>query len=253
VVTPTDCSSCDHQRGRKEQQNGQHAQGSARSAPGERQGPSEGTASSGPASSSAARLIRQLRLNESAERDVEGVVRAYPGLYVRATPAVIWMKTWIRPVEDLADSALLVSRYPLAENEDVRIWAWWRTGVWVGPRHTYKDGSICAFEVSHGIWTRQDPLWKFFDLAAVWLTRHLHLLAYGRWPGRQIIHTPVERLVEQQPGELCGCDSGRGYDDCHRSLDRAAVPAQEERRFRFIYPTLRAPSPDVREFVAGRI
>jgi hypothetical protein len=160
----------------------------------------------------------------------------------------------VKPVQGLSDEAFLVTRYPFDSRERVASWGWWSIGVWIGPYHTYYgDGSICAYEVADGTWTHRDPLWKLLHLNTLWVVRQMHSLHFGRWPGKQILHTAYERLRDHRPGELCGCGSIRLYDDCHRGLDtqrsfsevkaefdaRCSSPERKPSRevLRFLFPT----------------
>jgi hypothetical protein len=38
---------------------------------------------------------------------------------------------------------------------------------------------------------------ELLDLQIVWIARHLYLRRFGRWPGRQVLHTAFERLREE--------------------------------------------------------
>jgi hypothetical protein len=134
----------------------------------------------------------------------------------------------IQPIPDLRIAASVVLFInPNNPSEEVRAWAWWTDGVWVGPRHTYLNGSICAFELPDKTWHPQLGVRLLLNLCSVWLARQLYLRAYGRWPGLQCIHTPLERVVEQRPGELCGCGRDRLYTACCAARDRAKVRASD--------------------------
>lgn len=133
----------------------------------------------------------------------------------------------IQAVADLPIAASLVVFINLDNPADVQAWAWWTDGVWVGPRHTYLNGGICAFEVSDATWRPELGVKLLLNLCAVWLARQLYLRAYGRWPGLQRIHTPLERVVEQLPGESCGCGSSRPYMNCCAAEDRHRVRASD--------------------------
>lgn len=147
--------------------------------------------------------------------DLSGVEVAYPGVRVHATPDMVILLNRIQPIRGLPDSALLLTAWPRAYDRWPASWAWWSPGIWVGERHTnYPDGSVCAFEVSDGTWRRGQSAVVFLDLQSVWLARHLHLKRLGRWPGRQILHTAHERVIEHRAGEFCGCDCGRLYEQC---------------------------------------
>ncbi len=172
---------------------------------------------------------------EGDER-VEGLteaLRRYEQFDVSSASAgVLKLFGVIQPIADLPISASLVVYVPLANPVDSRAWAWWTDGMWIGPRHTYVDGNVCAFEVADGTWRPELGVRLLLDLCAVWLARQLYLRAYGRWPGLQRIHTPVERLTEQLPGEYCGCGRARLYEVCCAGRDHHAASAGDIRRRR---------------------
>ena len=177
-------------------------------------------------------------------------------MQLRFTPHLIWLLNQITPIHGLEDDALLLTAYPLDRKYTVKSWAWWGPGViWIGPRHTnYPDGSICSFEPDDVTWWRGKPLTALFDLHVLWIVRHLFLRRFRRWPGRQVLHTAYERLMEHCAGELCGCDSGRKYEDCcrekDRKLDSIEMLASFIRRLRFGSSERKPPIP-VSEFVYG--
>jgi hypothetical protein len=136
----------------------------------------------------------------------------------------------------------------------VSSWAWWTTGIWVGPRHTnYPDGSICSFEESDGTWNTRDSLVPLLDLHSVWLVRHLHLRHFGRWPGRQVLHTAYERVAENGACEFCGCDSGELYAACCQQRDLAIPPHIRYRKFiRHFRTRERRPPPELLDWIFQR-
>jgi hypothetical protein len=102
-------------------------------------------------------------------------------------------------------------------------------------------GSICAFDCTDEI---PDDFTIHLDLMSLWLARHIYLSVYERWPGEQVLHTAWERLHEHAQNELCGCTSGRLYDECCRPADRALSTSDARARFRQVWPrpTRRIPS-----------
>jgi len=202
-------------------------------------------------------ILSELELNGEAAGDLEGVAGAYPQVEFRPAPNLLWLLNSIEPIRALGETALLVTAYPLDPGYDVVSWAWWGPGlIWIGPRHTnyYPSGSICSFEPIDRTWRRGQPLANLLDLHVVWIVRHLFMRRFGRWPGQQFFHTAWERLNEHRPGELCGgCDSGRRYEDCCRSLDQAINPV--ERLVSFMIKIggnwKRRPPSAVREYVYG--
>lgn len=164
---------------------------------------------------------------------LSGVEEAYPRVWTLSAPDMTVLFNEITPIEGLPDTALLVTAWPSSADLWPTSWAWWIDGIWIGPRHTnYPNGSICAFEIRDWTWRRGDSAILLLDLQAVWLTRHLFLRRFGRWPGQQVLHTPHERLLEQVPDELCGgCKSGKRYSECHRNRDVAVGELERLREF----------------------
>jgi len=162
------------------------------------------------------------------------LVDAYPGTTVRTAPKALWVSSRVKPVIGLEGGRLL--SLILSEGLDrpvVRTWAWWDTGLWIGPRHTnYPDGSVCSFEPADGTWSGDDDLVPLWDLYSVWVARQLHLGLFGFWPGGQVLHTAHERLRDQAPQELCGgCRSFRPYSECHYRADLRVDPLQRVAQF----------------------
>lgn len=204
---------------------GQEAgQGPERSAARPRSGAAdEGAAAGEGTPGSPAQVLRTSGLRPDVVGDLEGAVKAYPQMRIRLAPPLAWLSAWIWPIRGLQKEALLVIGYSLDCPTTPRSWAWWDAGVWIGPRHTnYPDGSICSYEPPDGTWGPGRPLVELLDLQVVWIVRHLYLRHFGRWPARQVLHTAFERLREHEPGEFCGCDSGRRYDQCCLETDRRA-------------------------------
>ena len=145
----------------------------------------------------------------------------YPTLVTRTTSAGLWITGDLMPIGIVGSTAWIALSYPHALNIPVRAWAWWDIGVAVGPRHTYLDATICAFEPHDrtGTWSREAGVVQLFDFISVWLVRHMHLNSFGTWPGPQIIHTALERRELQREGELCGCGGKKPYAQCHGPND----------------------------------
>lgn len=166
------------------------------------------------------------KLNDEALADLLGVAGAYRQVRLRATPDLVWLLNCVTPIRGLDDSAILITAYPLDPSYEVTSWAWWGPGIiWIGPRHTnFVGGSVCAFQPKDGTWYRGEPLIELIDLQVLWIVRHLYLREFGYWPGRQELHTAYERLRDHRPGEMCGCDSGRRYEECCRESDERIDP-----------------------------
>lgn len=133
----------------------------------------------------------------------------------------------IQPIADLPIAASVTVYLPVDNPAASGAWAWWTAGIWVGPRHTYLNGSICAFEIADETWHPELGISRLLNLYAVWLARQLYLRAYGRWPGFQRIHTPLERVVEQLAGEYCGCGNPLPYERCCARRDHGQVSSRD--------------------------
>lgn len=95
---------------------------------------------------------------------------------------------------------------------------------WPTP-HQFPDGSICGFDPRDRTWWSGNSLVALLDLYSGWALRHLHLEAFGRWPGYQSAHCSFERLTEFTLGEYCGCGNHtKLYQDCCRNKDLARKP-----------------------------
>jgi hypothetical protein len=170
---------------------------------------------------------------ERGLEEIAGVAEAYPQVKFRSTPGINWSLISIKPIVNLPERSLLVTACPDDRQRRVVSWAWWHPGVWIGPRHTnYPDGSICSFEEADETWKRGRSLVTLLDLTVVWVVRQMFLRRFGRWPGRQSLHTSYERLREQRPGELCGCDTGLSYTACCREKDLQVSSTRQALEFR---------------------
>lgn len=214
--------------------------GSERPATGQGQGAAEGNPAGTRPGPSAGQVVRERGVEAKFVTDIEGATDAqegYPQLRARLAGPIIWLEGEIDPVPGLGRAARVRISYPMDTTIPVRAWAWWQKGKWIGPRHTnYGEGSICAYEVTDRSWTRAMPLIRYIDQVAGWITRHIYLAEFGRWPGQQVLHTARERLRQHQPGEICGaCRSGQPYELCHKLADmqmgRMAIEQEYKRHF----------------------
>lgn len=161
---------------------------------------------------------------------------AYPQLQVSSVSASashaagLRLSVTVQPIADLPTTATIAVYWPAEPHLEVMSWAWWEDGIWIGPRHTYANGSICSFEKRDRTWTRAHGPRPLMDLNVVWVARQMYLRAYGRWPGQQRIHTSLGRLLEQAPDELCGCGSAQAYHNCHCEDDTNTVATAEIER-----------------------
>ncbi len=163
----------------------------------------------------------------------------YPGPHVwhHGTDGV-WVLFKSRVLDGLPVHALFVVGISYARLM-VRTWGFWAhelvKPVWIGPRHTnFNDGSICAFEPSDENWQFGDPIVSLFDFYSVWAARHLHLQVFGTWPGQQIAHYAIERILEQRDSELCGCGGVKRYSECCKGKDRREVQLSDAVQFAWL-------------------
>lgn len=207
----------------------EEGEGSPGSATRPGQGPSQrGAAARQGSPGATASVLSASGLTDTVRRDLLGAVESYPQMRIQIAPKGVWLPCCIQPVRGLHDEALLLTWYPQSPSTPPRSWAWWDSGIWIGPRHTnYPDGSICSFEPADWTWLPGQSLVTLLDLNTLWIVRHLHLRYFGCWPGRQVLHTAFERLREQQPEELCGgCESGRRYLECCFARDSERNPTE---------------------------
>ena len=250
VVSGTGCSPYVNPPEKECTEDGRRQAGPAGSegpAAGQRQG-AAGPGSARPQAAQAS-ILDEAGLTRDVESDLEEAFAEYRPVRLRVASGVAWILFRLHPVTELPDRALLLVLYPLDRRSLPRAWAWWDTGVWIGPRHTnVPDGSICAYAEGGWIWRQGDPLLGLLDLYAGWILRHLHLRRVGRWPGGQEVNNSYERWLEQQPDELCGCGSERRYRDCHRPHDAALSPVERYLDFVKAFGTScfrRRPPPEV--------
>lgn len=154
--------------------------------------------------------------------EFEKVLGAYPDTQVWEQDGGAFLRVPANLLPGLGNPAIFIIAIRFAPSPEIRSWAFWSSGEWIGPRHTNRpDGSICAFDASNPVWVIGQELYRLVDIYAVWALRHLHLKVIGRWPGRQLAQAPFERLEEMRFDELCGCDNGRGmkYQQCCLSSD----------------------------------
>lgn len=165
-----------------------------------------------------------LAVDPAYQDPLASVRDAYPDAQVWQQEGGFWLTAGVALIPDCDRRARLL----VAVSEShrmVRAWAFWDGGVlgstWIGPRHTnFPDGSICAFDLSDRTWVFGAPLVELLDLYVVWVVRHLHYEVFGRWPGPQSVPLLIERLLEVQDGELCGCEDPIGiYADCCKRRD----------------------------------
>lgn len=192
------------------------------------------------------------------ENGVTELQQAYPGTTVWYQPEGLWLMAESALLAGSCRRAVFLTGIPYVRTFTVRAWGFWvgipfAHPVWIGPRHTnFHDGSICAFEPTDGTWMLGDSLTSLFDIYTCWAVRHLHLLTFGCWPGRQVVHHAYERILELKPGELCGCGSSRRYEECCRRQDLGRDLIVAANDFMLRTGGRRAPPESVKEFILGR-
>lgn len=195
-----------------------------RSAAGPWQGPARGEGAADRSRPSGALLQAGVRsLRDDLEESLPDLRVSYPGTRIWDDENGLWVVAPSFPLGCDGPQAVLVAGLPYDPVPKRRCWGYWWQGRrprWIGPRHTnFPDGSICAYADDGEAWQPPDGLTALFDVYSVWLACQLHLRVFGRWPGRQHSVNSYYRLHEFRRGELCSCDSGRSYFDCHRPLD----------------------------------
>ncbi len=158
------------------------------------------------------------------ESELDAVNEAYPKTRVWHQPEGLLLLTESALLANHEQPAIFLVVFPYAVKPVVKGWGFWAGSIsveWIGPRHTnFPDGSICAFEPIDGTWMKGDPIVQLLDLYSLWAFRHLFMKTFGRWPGRQAIHFPYERILELRSDEFCGCEhSDRLYGECCQDRD----------------------------------
>lgn len=148
------------------------------------------------------------------------VLTEFPNTKIWEQEDGMWLITESRLLPEFWLKAKFIIWIPYSRTILVRGWGFW-DGIllekpkWIGPRHTNFDGSICAFEISDETWVAGMSINELLRYYSLWAIRHLHLNFFGRWPGHQAVHTPIERLRELHHNEYCGCDNSVSlYNDC---------------------------------------
>jgi hypothetical protein len=191
-----------------------------------RKGPSDRSRSTG-ASPRVGGDVLRLRY----EGQLEGLAKAYPTCRALPEQDGMWLLATSSIIEGLEREATFIVAVPYRSSVLIRGWGFWAGGAqpwWIGPRHTnFGDGSICAFSPHDSVWSEGDDLVRLMDLYSVWAARHLHLEAFGRWPGKQYsfgVDTRMQAFYRQREckdDELCGCGSEtQRYAECCKPGDQ---------------------------------
>lgn len=169
----------------------------------------------------------------------------------------IWLLTESMLLAGLDQKAVFLTGIPFSRERLPRGWGFWVRipllhPTWIGPRHTnMPDGSICAFDPKDSTWEIGGPLVTLLDLYTLWALRHLHLQAFGYWPGRQVANYVTERLMEVNPQEHCGCGGKKPYIECCCEADLKANRLFETMKFYDLGGFRRYPPPAIINFVQG--
>lgn len=194
-------------------------------------------------------------LRRRCESEIDTIVSAYPGAQAWAQTNGFLLMTESRLVPGLEQKATMLTVVQYEPFPQIRGWGFWDGEVWIGPRHTNGDGSICAFDPSDDTWCVGEPLVDLLDLYTLWAFCHLHLRTLGRWPGPQSSPHVIERLLELKGEELCGCGRKpyKRYSECCQKPDRSvAVTAMTKFILRSPAAT-RSPPVAIRRFMRERV
>jgi len=168
------------------------------------------------------------KLKILCDNELNAVNDAYPNTQVWQQKEETWLLTESSLLPDHWQKAIFLTVIPFVWPYTARSWGFWEGGllrdpVWIGPRHTnFPDGSVCAFEPTDKTWLVGQSIVTLLDMYTLWALRHLHLQVFGRWPGRQAVFHPCERLLELKENELCGCgESNKVYGECCQENDLA--------------------------------
>lgn len=226
IVMPSDTTVPLPSWAEKEHEN---EKGKRRSTTGPRTGATrwQGSPERGRASSPAAPVVCS-DLKARFENELSKMLKAYPRTRVWHQSEGLWLLTESTLLPGFWKKAVFLTGIPFAPTRIVRAWGFWdgiplAHPMWIGPRHTNGDGSVCAFEPDDGTWKHGDSIITLLDLYSTWAVRHLHLQVFGRWPGRQYARYPYERLLEQRIDELCGCGSEQLYSKCCQQADLSRI------------------------------
>lgn len=193
------------------------------------------------------------------EQEFDALRVAYPSIKIWQQAEGLWLLTESSVLPGHWHKAAFVTGLSYVFPFNVRSWGFWISGislkpVWIGPRHTnFPDGSICAFESSDETWSSGQSIITLLDLYTLWALRHRHLEVFGRWPGRQAVRYPYERILELKADEFCGCDrSEKLYADCCRDKDLALDQVAIALDFRLGTGSERIPPKAIVDFICDR-
>lgn len=112
---------------------------------------------------------------------------------------------------------------PFDRRVAARGWAFRKVGRRDGlfpQKHTnFPDGSICAFTRESRAWLPEDGMTALIDHFSLWAAKSMHRTFMGWWPGPQVGYGALYRRREFLGREMCGCESGKRYSECHQAHD----------------------------------
>lgn len=151
----------------------------------------------------------------------------------------LWVVIKTRPLGFDGPQAFLLVAAPTDHAISPRAWAFEKTGF--GTRlfphkHTnFPDASLCAFTKASQAWTSADGLLSLIDHYSLWVAKSLHRSQFGWWPGAQVGACAFYRRREFVARELCGCESGKTYSECHQATDLLVPEGVARQEFRRLF------------------
>ena len=151
----------------------------------------------------------------------------------------LWVVVKTRPLGSGGPQAHLLVATPTDLRISPRAWAFDAIGA--GTRmfplkHTnFPDASLCAFTKRSQAWTSADGLLSLIDHYSLWVAKSLHRSQFGWWPGAQVGACALYRRREFVARELCGCESGKTYSECHQASDLMVPEGVARHEFRRLF------------------
>ena len=151
----------------------------------------------------------------------------------------LWAAVRAKPLGHSGPHVHLLVAVPLDKAITPRAWAFGAIGDTAGLlplKHTnFPDASICAFTKVSQAWTAADGLTPLVDHYSLWIVKSWHRSLFGWWPGPQVGACALYRRQEFVGRELCGCESGKRYSDCHQFSDLQVADHTARRQFRALF------------------
>lgn len=193
------------------------------------------------------------------DKELEAVHDAFPNTQVLMRTGGLWLVTESLLLPGLWKKAKFFTWAPHLRTSPVRGWGFWdgkllNRPIWIGPRHTNYDGSICAFEPKDETWVPGEAIVVLLRYYTLWAVRHLHLQVFGKWPGYQVAHSPWERLLEVRRDEYCGCERfDKHYSECCYDQDLKTMKNNNELVKALVRGELRKPLIEIENFMNGNL